>query len=63
MGFIFNPKIVPDHKIRSLLDAFGRLPQRVIVKFNEPPSSEINVPDNVMILPFVPQQVYWLTPH
>ena len=57
MGFIFNPRIVPKPKIIALLEAFARLPQRVIAKFNEPPPSDVEVPPNVLVLPFVPQQV------
>eukprot|EP00095_Tigriopus_kingsejongensis_P007274 maker-scaffold144_size312663-snap-gene-2.33 protein:Tk07274 transcript:maker-scaffold144_size312663-snap-gene-2.33-mRNA-1 annotation:"udp-glucuronosyltransferase 2b31-like isoform 1" len=53
MGFIFNPAIVPQHRIDALLGAFARLPQRVIVKFDSPIP---NAPENVLILPFVPQQ-------
>ena len=32
MGFIFNPSVVPAARVRAILDAFGRLPQRVILK-------------------------------
>ena len=53
MGFIFNPKVVPKQKIDDLLNAFARLPQRVIVKFEKPIE---NAPSNVLILPFLPQQ-------
>ena len=57
MGFIFDPKIVPLHNIEALLQAFEKLPQRVIAKFNELPSKDIAIPPNVLILSFVPQQV------
>ena len=53
MGFIFNPIAVPEARVRALLDAFARLPQRVIVKFDSPIS---DAPPNVLVLPFVPQQ-------
>lgn len=53
MGFIFNPTIVPKAQLDALLSAFARLPQRVIVKFDSPIE---NAPENVLVLPFVPQQ-------
>ena len=53
MGFIFNPAIVPQERVDALLNAFARLPQRVIVRFERPVE---NPPDNVLVLPFLPQQ-------
>ena len=46
MGFIFNPKVVPKDRVDTLLAAFGRLPQRVIVKFDTPPEDS---PPNVLV--------------
>lgn len=53
MGFIFSPKVVPKERVDSLLAAFGRLPQRVIVKFD---TQVEGCPSNVLIKPFLPQQ-------
>eukprot|EP00090_Calanus_glacialis_P014256 TRINITY_DN23000_c0_g1_i1.p1 TRINITY_DN23000_c0_g1~~TRINITY_DN23000_c0_g1_i1.p1 ORF type:complete len:522 (-),score=113.84 TRINITY_DN23000_c0_g1_i1:92-1657(-) len=55
MGFIFDPTSVPAETVSTFLSAFARLPQRVIFKYN---SSEVAAaaPDNVLVLPWVPQQ-------
>ncbi|XP_050724390.1 UDP-glucuronosyltransferase 2A3-like isoform X3 [Eriocheir sinensis] len=53
MGFIFNPRTVPLEVIRSLMDAFARLPQRVLMKLEEPHPA---VPPNVKVVNWVPQQ-------
>ena len=53
MGFIFSPAVVPKERVDSFLAAFGRLPQRVIVKFDNPVEG---APSNVLIRPFLPQQ-------
>lgn len=54
MGFIFHPKAVPKSRVDALMDAFSRLPQRFIVKFDvivEDP------PKNVLVVQsFLPQQ-------
>ncbi|XP_045102512.1 UDP-glucuronosyltransferase 2A3-like isoform X2 [Portunus trituberculatus] len=53
MGFIFNPRTVPREVIQNLMDAFARLPQRVLMKLEEPhPPS----PPNVKVVDWVPQQ-------
>ena len=44
---------MPKERVDSLLSAFGRLPQRVIVKFDNPVAG---APKNVLIKPFLPQQ-------
>ena len=63
MGFIFDSTAVPEEMITNLLSAFERLPQRVIFKYdiqeddnaygNRP---KLSVPQNVLVLPWVPQQ-------
>lgn len=58
MGFIFDPSVVPFHRIVTLFKVFGALKQNVIVKLDLsklPKNSTLNVPSNVMALPYVPQ--------
>lgn len=63
MGFIFNPRVVPQERLRTLLAAFAVLPQRVIFKFDNPENSTINIPDNVLMLDWVPQQAVLAHPN
>lgn len=57
MGFIFQPKAVPDARIQAIFDAFAQLPQNVIMKLDAiPPESTLKVPKNVLLKPFLPQQ-------
>jgi glucuronosyltransferase len=57
MGFIFQTKSVPDARIQAIFDAFAQLPQRVIMKLDEiPETSNLKVPENVMLKSFLPQQ-------
>ncbi len=54
MGFIFNPAAVPSDRVDALLQAFSRIRDtRFIVKFE---TAVDDVPDNVLVLPFVPQR-------
>ena len=55
MGFIFDPTSVPAKTVSTFLSAFARLPQHVIFKYK---GSEVAAaaPDNVLVLPWVPQQ-------
>ncbi len=54
MGFIFNPAAVPRERVDALLEAFSRVRDtRFIVKFE---TAVDEVPDNVLVLPFVPQR-------
>ena len=53
MGFIFQPKAVPDSRLQAIFDALAQLPQKVIMKL-EPPE-HLTVPANVMIKSFLPQ--------
>jgi len=53
MGFIFNPNVVPTQFVNTFMEAFGRLPQKVLVKFNGPIDY---VPPNVKVLDWIPQQ-------
>ena len=58
MGFIFDPSVVPFHRIVTLFDVFGSLEQNVIVKLDVsklPENETLNIPRNVLVLPFVPQ--------
>jgi len=63
MGFIFDSTAVPKEMITNLLSAFERLPQRVIFKYDIQDddtgygsSPKLSVPQNVLVLPWVPQQ-------
>ena len=57
MGFIFQPKAVPDSRIQAFFDAFSKLPQRIIMKLDDISNNpHLKVPENVMLKPFVPQQ-------
>ena len=57
MGFIFQPKAVPDSRIQAIFDAFAQLPQNVIMKLDPlSPDSTLKVPKNVLLKSFVPQQ-------
>ena len=63
MGFIFDSTAVPKEMITNLLSAFERLPQRVIFKYDiqeddnaYETSPKLSVPQNVLVLPWVPQQ-------
>ena len=61
MGFIFDPSVVPSHRIRSFFEVFGSLRQNIIVKFDVnklPSNTHLTIPRNVMVLPFVPQVLY-----
>jgi len=53
MGFIFNPQVVPKKLVNSFMEAFGRLPQKFLVKFEGPIEY---VPPNVKVLEWIPQQ-------
>ena len=58
MGFIFDPSVVPHHRIKSLLEVFGSLEQNVIIKLDLSKlnqDSNLTIPSNVLALPFVPQ--------
>jgi len=63
MGFIFDSTAVPKEMITNLLSAFERLPQRVIFKYDIQEDDnayganpKLSVPQNVLVLPWVPQQ-------
>ena len=53
MGFIFDPTAVPERTVDGLLEAFSRLPQRVVFKYD---SRRVNVPPNVLVVDWAPQQ-------
>ena len=46
---------VPHSSIKRLMEVFGRLPQRVIMKLASPEWTAA-APSNVMVVPWVPQQ-------
>ena len=57
MGFIFQPKAVPDTRIKAIFDAFAQLPQKIVMKLDPLPSdSKLTVPKNVLLKSFLPQQ-------
>ena len=59
MGFIFNPSAVPPSRVEAILGAFARVEDmRFVVKFEEGEEGirGVEVPKNVMVLPFVPQK-------
>ena len=57
MGFIFQPKAVPDTRIKAIFDAFAQLPQKIVMKLDPLPSdSKLIVPKNVLLKSFLPQQ-------
>ena len=57
MGFIFQPKAVPDTRIKATFDAFAQLPQKIVMKLDPLPSdSKLIVPKNVLLKSFLPQQ-------
>ena len=53
MGFIFKPQIVPKALINAFMEAFSRLPQKFLVKFDGPID---RIPANVKVLDWIPQQ-------
>ena len=58
MGFIFDPSVVPLQRIISLFEVFSCLKQNVLVKLDVsklPRNLSLNIPKNVMVLPFLPQ--------
>jgi len=46
---------VPKHATQALVEGFRRIPQRVLWAWKGD-AAELHVPDNVMVLPWVPQQ-------
>ncbi|CAL4125592.1 unnamed protein product [Meganyctiphanes norvegica] len=53
MGFIFNSEVVPKSTIEAYMRAFGKLQQKVLMKFDGPVD---NVPSNVKMVQWLPQQ-------
>ena len=49
----FKPKDVPKFLVSAFLEAFSKLEQRVIMRFD--PSLVENIPDNILIVPWFPQ--------
>ncbi|XP_071539169.1 UDP-glucuronosyltransferase 2A3-like [Panulirus ornatus] len=53
MGFIFNSHVVPSDVINNFMRAFGRLPQRVLMKLE---GTYPRPPPNVKVVSWIPQQ-------
>jgi glucuronosyltransferase len=56
MGATFDASIVPKTLLDALLEAFSRLPQRVLMKMSGSLPKEMEIPSNVRIQGWVPQQ-------
>ena len=56
MGTLIDVNLIPQHFWHSLLTAFSRLPQLVIAKLDFGSNSQFKIPDNVMALPYIPQE-------
>jgi len=63
MGFIFNPTVVPQERVDTFLAAFEKLPHRVIFKYDLQYNYSRKVPNNVMMVPWVPQQAVLAHPN
>ncbi|CAL4072831.1 unnamed protein product, partial [Meganyctiphanes norvegica] len=55
LGSSFDPKSAPSRFIQKLLTAFGKLKQRVIMRYGGIPVS-MNIPSNVKLLDWLPQR-------
>merc|ERR1719245_964992 len=53
LGFLFDPRQVPEERMDSLMAAIGRLPQRVIARFPVRPKK---APPNLLTRAWLPQQ-------
>jgi glucuronosyltransferase len=56
MGFNFDTAVVPPERIAAILNAFSRLPQRIVMKLDSSVPSSVSIPTNVLVKSFVPQQ-------
>ena len=61
LGVSLLPSQLPKAQIAAFFDAFRRLPQRVIMRMERP--DDIEVPDNVLLRSFLPQQAILAHPN
>ena len=54
LGVSLIPSQLPRAQIAAFFEAFGRLPQRVIMRMERPEG--IRVPENILLRKFLPQQ-------
>ena len=54
LGVSLIPSQLPKAQITAFIEAFGRLPQRVIMRMEKPEG--IQVPKNILLSKFLPQQ-------
>ena len=54
LGVSLIPSQLPKAQIMAFFEAFGRLPQRVIMRMERPEG--IKVPENILLRKFLPQQ-------
>ena len=54
LGVSLIPSQLPKAQIAAFFDAFGRIPQRVIMRMEKPEG--IDVPKNILLKQFLPQQ-------
>jgi UDP:flavonoid glycosyltransferase YjiC (YdhE family) len=56
MGATFDASIAPPELLRSILQAFSRLRQRVVMKISGALPEDLDIPKNVRIERWLPQQ-------
>ena len=61
LGVSLIPSALPKAQVRAFFDAFRRLPQRVIMRMEKP--EDIEVPQNVLLRGFLPQQAILAHPN
>ena len=61
LGVSLIPSQLPRAQIAAFFEAFGRLPQRVIMRMEKP--EDIEVPQNVLLGSFLPQQAILAHPN
>ena len=61
LGVSLIPSQLPRAQVKAFFDAFRRLPQRVIMRMERP--GDIEVPDNVLLRSFLPQQAILAHPN
>ena len=62
LGVSLIPSALPKAQVRAFFDAFRRLPQKVIMRM-EKPAEDIEVPQNVLLGSFLPQQAILAHPN
>ena len=62
LGVSLIPSQLPKAQVKAFFDAFRRLPQRVIMRM-ERPEEDIEVPENVLLRSFLPQQAILAHPN